>query len=146
MNSISAKIDWRAAVLAGSAAGIATSAVQITLWWLFWDVLPEILYRDARLTAAIVMGQRVLPPPASFDATVIAVSAVTGGADDRPGVRGGVVRHQHVSFHRAVSVVRGGARLDHIGGPSRLRPLGRRLLPLVRRTAEPRRVAASLSR
>lgn len=76
MNPSSAKIDWGAAVLAGIAAGIATSAVQITLWWLFWDVLPEILYRDARLTAAIVMGQRVLPPPASFDATVIAVSAV----------------------------------------------------------------------
>src|SRR3569623_2367768 len=76
MNPTSAKIDWRAVVLAGIAAGIATSAVQITLWWLFWDVLPEILYRDARLTAAIVMGQRVLPPPASFAATVIAVSAV----------------------------------------------------------------------
>src|SRR3569623_1810450 len=76
MNSMSAKIDWRAAVLAGIAAGIATSAVQIMLWWLIWDVLPEILYRDARRTAAIVMGLRVLPPPASFDATVIAVSAV----------------------------------------------------------------------
>src|SRR3569623_997025 len=76
MNPTSAKIDWRAVVLAGIAAGIATSAVQITLWWLFWDVLPEILYRDARLTATIGGGLRVLPPPASFDATVIAVSAV----------------------------------------------------------------------
>src|SRR3569623_1074775 len=38
--------------------------------------MPEILYRDERLTAAIVIVQRVLQQTASFDATVIAVSAV----------------------------------------------------------------------
>src|SRR3569833_954348 len=76
MNSMSVLFVWCVVVLVGIAAGIASCVVFFSLWWLFWVVLLVILYRDARLTAAIVMGQRVLPPPASFDATVSAVAAV----------------------------------------------------------------------
>lgn len=64
-------IDWRAAVWAGVAAGVAATALQLVLWWAFWDALPWILYRDARLAAAIVMGRGVLPPPATLDAGVM---------------------------------------------------------------------------
>ncbi len=60
-------IDVRAAVYAGVAAGIVSTLAQIALWLIFSDAFPAILFRDARLTAAIVMGRGVLPPPASFD-------------------------------------------------------------------------------
>lgn len=60
-------LNWSAAVGAGVVAGIAATGVQIILWWAFRDPLPWILFRDARLTAAIVMGRGVLPPPATFD-------------------------------------------------------------------------------
>ena len=69
-------INWRAAVYAGIGAGIVATVAQLLLWWSFWDVLPGILYRDARLAAAMVMGRGVLPPPASFDWTVMAVATL----------------------------------------------------------------------
>ena len=69
-------INWRAAVYSGIAAGIVATVAQILLWWAFGDVLPGMLYRDARLAAAIVMGNGVLPPPASFDGEVMAVAAL----------------------------------------------------------------------
>lgn len=46
------------------------------LWALFTDIFPSALFRDARLTAAILMGRDVLPPPASFDASIMLVAAV----------------------------------------------------------------------
>lgn len=64
----------RAVVYAGIAAGIIATIGQIILWWVFGDALPSILFRDARLTAAIVLGRSVLPPPATFDLKVIFVS------------------------------------------------------------------------
>lgn len=69
-------INWRAAIYAGVAAGIIATAVQIILWWAFWDVLPGILYRDARLAAATVLGSGVLPPPATFDWAVMSVATL----------------------------------------------------------------------
>lgn len=72
--AIPTSINWRAAIYAGVAAGIIASAVQIILWWAFWDVLPGILYRDARLAAAIILGHGVLPPPATFDWVVMLVA------------------------------------------------------------------------
>ena len=48
-----------------------STLVQILLWLIFTDSFPAILYRDARLTAAILLGQSVLPPPASFDLGVV---------------------------------------------------------------------------
>jgi hypothetical protein len=73
--AIPLSIHWRAALYAGVAAGIIATAAQIILWWAFGDVLPEILYRDARFAAAMVLGRGVLPPPAAFD--WVAMSAAT---------------------------------------------------------------------
>jgi hypothetical protein len=55
-------------------AGILSTLVQILLWLIFTGYFPAILYRDARLTAAILLGKSVLPPPASFDLGVLLVS------------------------------------------------------------------------
>jgi len=65
-----------AAVWAGIAAGIVSTVAQVALWVAFTDALPGILFRDARLAAAIVLGPSVLPPPASFDAMVMLVATV----------------------------------------------------------------------
>jgi uncharacterized membrane protein YagU involved in acid resistance len=69
-------IDVRAAVYAGVAAGIVSTLAQIGLWLIFSDAFPAILFRDARLTAAIVMGRGVLPPPTSFDWRVMLVATL----------------------------------------------------------------------
>ena len=58
---------WLAAFYAGVVASITSTIAQILLWWIFWDALPSILYRDALFAAAIVLGQEVLPPPATLD-------------------------------------------------------------------------------
>lgn len=69
-------IRWPAAIYAGIAAGIIASVVQIVLWWMFWDVLPEILYRDVRLTAAIILGRSALAPPFIFDGVILFVATL----------------------------------------------------------------------
>ncbi len=74
MNTRNPHADWRAAVYAGIVAGVLATVVQVGLWLLMTDALPTILLRDARFAAAIVLGRRVLPPPASFDAWVMVVA------------------------------------------------------------------------
>ena len=69
-------IDVRAAVSAGIAAGILSTLAQIALWLIFSDAFPAILFRDARLTAAIVMGRGVLAPPTTFDLRVMLVATL----------------------------------------------------------------------
>ncbi len=69
-------VNWGAAISAGIVSGIIATAVQIALWWVFLDALPGILYRDARLTAAIFMGEAVLPPPATFEWDVMLVATL----------------------------------------------------------------------
>ena len=69
-------IKWRAAACAGIVAGILATAAQILLWFLFTDALPAILFRDARLTAAILMGRGVLSPPSTFDLNVMLIAAL----------------------------------------------------------------------
>lgn len=61
----------RAAVVAGVAAGIVSTLAQIVLWLALTDALPDILFRDARLAAAIVMGEE-----AFSSASLAAVMAV----------------------------------------------------------------------
>lgn len=61
------RIDALAAAFAGVAAGIGSTAVQIVLWWIASVDVAAVLLRDARLTAAIVMGPAVLVPPVSFN-------------------------------------------------------------------------------
>lgn len=67
------RLDLRAAVLAGIVAGIVSTAAQVALWLAFTDALPGILFRDARLAAAIVMGPDVLA--SDGDAAVVMVVA-----------------------------------------------------------------------
>lgn len=69
-------LNWAAAVVAGIVAGTLATVVQLFLWWAFLDALPWMLYRDARLTAAILMGREVLPPPVTFDWNVMMVAAL----------------------------------------------------------------------
>jgi hypothetical protein len=84
---VTGNFEWRAAVAAGIAAGILATVVQVSLWLILTDALPEIFYRDARLAAAIVMGPRALSPagaraPVLIIATVVhfALSIVYGVA------------------------------------------------------------------
>jgi len=67
---------WRPIIAAGIIAGILATLVQVLLWLLFTDDFPGVLYRDARLTAALVLGRRVLPPPATLDAGVMATATL----------------------------------------------------------------------
>lgn len=67
---------WFSVVLAGVAAGVLSTLIQVLLWVIFTDSFPAILYRDARLTAAILLGQSVLPPPASFNLGVVLVATL----------------------------------------------------------------------
>jgi hypothetical protein len=69
-------LNWGGAICAGIVAGVAATGAQVVLWWIFTDTLPWIFYRDVRLTAAMLMGQEVLPPPATFDWTVMGVATV----------------------------------------------------------------------
>ena len=61
------QINWTAALYAGIAAGILATMAQIILWWAFADSLPGVMFRDARLAAAIILGQEILPMHADFD-------------------------------------------------------------------------------
>ena len=68
---INCRSKWYAMFWAGVMAGIISTLIQILLWLIFTNDLPAILYRDARLTAAMVLGRSVLPPPATFDFAVM---------------------------------------------------------------------------
>jgi hypothetical protein len=69
-------VHWRGAVLSGIVAGIIATIAQIALWWAASEPLPGILFRDARLTAAIVMGREVLPHPATFAWSIMWVATL----------------------------------------------------------------------
>jgi hypothetical protein len=66
----------RAAVWAGVSAGVSSALAQVLLWLAFTDAFPYALFRDARLTAAILLGPGVLPPPATFDTVIMLVAAL----------------------------------------------------------------------
>jgi hypothetical protein len=57
-------------------AGIASTIAQIGLWWLAGEDAAVLLLRDARLTAALVLGREVLPPPVDFDALVMLAASL----------------------------------------------------------------------
>jgi hypothetical protein len=67
-------IDSSAAIGAGLIAGILATVVQGLLWWIFTESILDTLFRDARLTAAILMGRTVLPPPGHFDLGIMIVA------------------------------------------------------------------------
>ena len=69
--------DSSAAItLAGLIAGAAATLAQLLLWWVFTNGLPGLLFRDARLTAALLLGRSVLPPPATFDFGVMLTASL----------------------------------------------------------------------
>lgn len=69
-----------ALLAAAIAAGTLSTLVQVALWVVFTESWAVLLARDARLAAALVLGSRVLPPPATFDATVMATATLVHGA------------------------------------------------------------------
>src|ERR1019366_7735583 len=68
---------WRATIWAGVIAGTMATVVQVLLWLVFTDDFPAILYRVARLTAAMILGGSVLASPATFDVGIMLVPAAT---------------------------------------------------------------------
>lgn len=65
-----------AAISAGVVAGILSTVVEVLLWAVFTEKLPGILFRDARLTAAMAMGTGSLTPPDAFDPWIMAVATL----------------------------------------------------------------------
>jgi len=66
----------RSIVLAGIVAGVVSTLVQIVLWVLSTDPFPAILFRDARLAAAIVAGPSMLQLPEASNAYVMLIATV----------------------------------------------------------------------
>jgi hypothetical protein len=50
-------------LVVGLGAGVIATVAQLVLWWLTGTPLLDTLFRDVRLTAALVMGSGVLTPP-----------------------------------------------------------------------------------
>jgi len=65
-------MDWRAAIWAGLVAGVVFLVIQMAILAGVTGGSPWVMLR---MIAAMVMGQNVLPPPATFD-PVIAVVAL----------------------------------------------------------------------
>ncbi len=63
-------------LLVGIGAGVFATVVQLFLWWLSEIPLLETLFRDARLTAAMVMGPGVLPPPSTIQWDILLVATL----------------------------------------------------------------------
>lgn len=57
---------FRLIALAGIVAGTVSTFAQLLLWWLASVPLPEVLYRDTRLAAAMVMPHSVIAPAHLF--------------------------------------------------------------------------------
>lgn len=62
---------WIAGAAAGVIGGTVATGVQMILWWTSSHPPVEMLLRDSRLAAAIVLGRTVLPPPVTFDTKVM---------------------------------------------------------------------------
>jgi hypothetical protein len=67
---------WAITLAAGMVAGTVATLAQVLLWLVSDADFPAVMFREARLTAALVLGDRVLPPPATFDATVWVIAAL----------------------------------------------------------------------
>lgn len=66
----------RAAIVAGVVGGTVATLLQLLGWLAVGEDAWSLLLRDSRLTAAVVMGQQVLPPRAGFDAVVMLVAGL----------------------------------------------------------------------
>ena len=72
----SGRIDPTLALAVGLGAGMIATAAQLVLWWLAATPVLETLFRDARLTAAMVMGSSVLPPPSTTQWDILLVATL----------------------------------------------------------------------
>jgi hypothetical protein len=70
------RIDPTLALLAGFGAGVIATAAQLVLWRVAAMPVLETLFRDARLTAAMVLGSSVLPPPSTAQWDILLVAAL----------------------------------------------------------------------
>lgn len=68
---MSKAINWKAAAWAGIIAGAVFLILEMVL---FETVGGESLWGPPRMMAAMVMGEGVLPPPATFDAGIVMVA------------------------------------------------------------------------
>ena len=66
-------LDWKAAVWAGLTAGLVFMVLEMLLVQLFGE---GTMWGPPRMIAAIVLGQGVLPPPATFAAGVFVAAMV----------------------------------------------------------------------
>lgn len=70
------RIDPKLAVLVGIGAGVIATVSQMAMWQLAAMPIAETLARDARLTAAMLMGPGVLPPPATLPFEILLVATL----------------------------------------------------------------------
>lgn len=69
-----------AVLLASIAAGALSTLVQMLLWWMAGEDAAALLLRDARLTAALVLGPTVLPPASGGETEILLwASAIHAG-------------------------------------------------------------------
>jgi hypothetical protein len=72
--------DWQISplmlVIVGLGAGTLATFAQIALWRLAGLPILETLFRDARLTAALLMGPGVLPPPSTARWDILLVATL----------------------------------------------------------------------
>ncbi|NTX25565.1 sodium:proline symporter [Burkholderia pyrrocinia] len=61
-------------------AAVGSTVIELLLWSIVGDDAIRNLFRDARLTAAIVMGRGVLGPSAGFDPLVMGVATLVHAA------------------------------------------------------------------
>ncbi|WP_096476340.1 sodium:proline symporter [Burkholderia stabilis] len=61
-------------------AAVGSTVIELLLWSISGDDAIRNLFRDARLTAAIVMGRSVLGPSAGFDPIVMGVATLVHAA------------------------------------------------------------------
>ncbi|MEX2583289.1 MAG: hypothetical protein WD766_08440 [Gemmatimonadota bacterium] len=66
-------IDWKAAAWAGVIAGAIFMMLEMIMVPLFLDGSP---WGPPRMIAAIVMGEGVLPPPATFDLGIVMAAII----------------------------------------------------------------------
>ncbi|RQR54664.1 sodium:proline symporter [Burkholderia sp. Bp9140] len=61
-------------------AAVSSTVIELLLWPIVGEDAIHNLLRDARLTAAIVMGQSVLGPSAGFDPAIMGVATLVHAA------------------------------------------------------------------
>lgn len=72
----SGRISPHVLLMAALTAGTLATIAQMSLWWLAGRPILETLFRDARLTAALLMGPTALPPPATARWDILLVATL----------------------------------------------------------------------